>query len=119
MSNEIDIIKLESIIKEAPVFERGSIIPIQVDNVKILERTELIESYEKEGINYRQNLRESQNIIFSEDTALPIFKGDKIRAYVEELGLANVQDRTAYRIELLDDNGNAKAIYKKARIMTY
>ena len=111
------LIKLEGLVKDAPVFKGGSVIPIKVESVEILERTELIEWCERENVNYIQNLRESPSVSFGEYTTLPIFRGDRIRAYVVEIGLGVIQDRTAYRIELSDSDGNVKAVYERMMVI--
>lgn len=46
-------------------------------------------------------------------TALPIFNGDHLRIYISDLGIGNIQEREAEKIELLDSHKKVRAVYEK------
>jgi len=108
------VIKLEARVSQPPVFDGVFRIPVDIDKVIITENGAQI--IKKDGIDVVERVRRTPSITYryqlNHSTALPIFEGDRIRVYMGEIGIFSIQERSAERIELLNEEGNVRAIYK-------
>jgi len=106
-------IKLEAIVNDVPVSERGLFrIPVKVESGELLDSFSEV-SEEKRAI-FEQNILACPEIYFTGDyygVYLPIFKGDRIRGYMDSGGISSIGPMKALAIEPLDRDGNPKARY--------
>ena len=106
---------LECLVNDVPVLKREFIIPIQIQHIITPKEPDF--AYAQALTTYAQILKDSPSISFSSG-GLPIFKGNIIRAYIETWVFEYIKEgnKPAYRIELLDDDKNVKAVYEETRV---
>lgn len=111
-----NIIVLEARVSGPTEFVLGTSfqIPIEIEQIKLPR-----DMQEHEGVKktYESILKRTRRLEFynmGTTSALPLFPGDKIRAFILDEGLNNpLEERAVNAIHLLDGAGRVKAKYTK------
>ena len=111
-------IVLEAVVSDPPIFDGSFHIPIVVNSFRIIEKTDVIQNLEENRVDYGNNILRTPGVEYGGayiSTVLPIFNGDYLRIYISDLGIGNIQEREAEKIELLDSDKRVRAVYEKRR----
>lgn len=99
-------IKLEGTVSDTPVYDGAFRIPFHVDSIEFIDSLVIFEGAEEK---YRKNLSENISSI-KHFYPLPIFRGDKLRVYGDEI---DMYSHTPRIIELLDEQNQVRVVYRK------